>query len=195
MVRMMEIIGLLLVIFSLGCVNNNGDYRYVRNASGQILAEQYTMQIDVNFTPQEKTGIKRGIDQWNYALNGLIEIKVISETFNMEIDILRSQGAHDWVIMKTDESNPMIDKPDTLGFVDYIGGNKIWIVMERMDVTWVAGVTMHEIGHLLGLKHSENLMAPRYQWNQARCVDYEAVQQLSQVKKIDLGDLNYCYYY
>ena len=45
---------------------------------------------------------------------------------------------------------------DMLGFANKIGGEDIYLIRDKIEDNCIFGVTMHEIGHLLGVEHKED---------------------------------------
>lgn len=203
------ILGILIVLaMAIGCMGHVvKPFRYI-SVPGYSSAplKEYKVWVDKNFGEADKVAIDDAIKQWNYALNGYVVIKVESYNFDMEPEVLRSiMNGNGWVFLKIDSTSPLIDDgekgPDgkpkfyTLAWVNSIGGNRMWMIRDRLSNRAVVGVTLHEIGHLLGSDHDKvYLMQPHYNWEDYRCVDYESMLRVAAYQHLPMDRLNYCVY-
>jgi hypothetical protein len=112
--------------------------------------------IDPAFNHIDRMAFTQAITQWNHALGGRIIL-----TYNRE--------GCDWHIVSlvVDENYASSANRTTLAFANAIGGDTINIIRVRIgnDETKLERVTMHEIGHLLGVDHPtdmQGLMAEYY---------------------------------
>lgn len=202
------LLALTIMALAFGCISHQPKpFRYVANPSGQtaIPLKEIKIWVDKEFGPADRLAIDDAVRQWNFALNGYIKLEVMSWEFDMEPEILqRVMRGEGWVFLKVHSSNPMVSgvdrKPDgtvswTLGWANEIGGNRMYLIRDRLANNWVTGVTLHEMGHLLGAKHDDiYLMAPHFKWEDARCVDYEALRLVAVYQHIPFERLNYCVY-
>lgn len=196
---------ILAVCLAFGCSGHMGEFHYV-NSGGYtpVPLKVISIYMDKNFGDADKVAIDDAIMQWNYALNGYIVLKVVDYKFDMQPSIIkRCELGSCWMILKTDSLNPMVatlDKPRggksyTLAWANSIGGNRMTMIRDRMRNEWVTGIALHEMGHLLGAEHDDvYLMQPMFNWEQARCVDYEALRRVADYQHIPMGSLNYCIY-
>lgn len=199
----------VLVLLCCSCLTHlPAPYHYVQVGGASIVPlKEYHIWIDKTFGEADKLAMDDAIRQWNYALNGYVVLKVESMDFDMEPSIaskvLLGGG---WIVMKIDHFNPMVREVDrparpgepqyyTLAWVNRIGGNRMWIIRDRMSNEAVEGVMLHELGHLLGAGHDQvYLMQPHYKWEDYRCVDYEAVKRVARYQHLPMDRLNYCLY-
>lgn len=203
------LLGILVVLgLALGCMGHTVKPFHYISVPGYSYSplKVYKVWVDKNFGEADKVAIDDAIKQWNYAMNGYVVIQVESYTFDMEIDVLkRVSNGEGWVFLKIDSSSTLIDDgvkgPDgrpkfyTLAWVNEIGGNRMWMVRDRIANRAVVGVTLHEIGHLLGANHDTvYLMQPHYNWEDYRCVDYQALVRVAEYQHLPTGRLNYCVY-
>ena len=157
--------------------------------------------MDKEFGEADKVEIDRAVDAWNFAMNGYVKLKVVDTQFNMEVDkIVKQVNAGGWLFMKIHSSNKMVpdhrDKEKgfwTIGFCEQIGGHHMYLVRDRLSNEDVFGVTLHEIGHLMGSGHvGQRLMYPHYSRARFQCIDYETMTKVSKFFDLEMENLNYC---
>lgn len=154
--------------------------------------------VDKNFGAADKVAIDDAINSWNYALNGFVVLKVVDEEFDMEIPkIVEQVKDNGWLFMKINSDNSMVpilkDGFRTIGFCERVGGNHLYLVRDRMFNSDVYGVTMHEIGHLLGAEHKgDRLMYPHFTRARFQCVDEVTIGQVATWNHIPVDRLNFC---
>lgn len=197
-----------MAVALLSCGHSVKPYYYVKTAEPAVVPVKiYHVWVDKQFGEMDRIAIDNSVRQWNYALNGYVKIVVDSYVFDMESDVLsRVMRGEGWVILKIRSDNPLVagvDRPAkpgeqqyyTLAWVNEIGGNRMWVVRNRIDNSWMQGVMLHEMGHLLGSGHDNvYLMQPHFNWEDYRCVDYQALKRVAEYQVIPLGRLNYCEY-
>lgn len=154
--------------------------------------------IDKDFGEADRVAIDDAIRAWNYAMNGYIRLKVVDTNFDMEIDKIVSQvNQNGWLIMKIKSDNHLVPTSDkgywTIGFTERIGGNHLYLVRDRLANEDVFGVTLHEIGHLMGSGHTgERLMFPHYSRARFQCIDWDTVRTVAKYNDLPVEALNYC---
>jgi hypothetical protein len=191
----------------IGCMGHVvKPYHYIHSSmTSGVPLKVYHIWIDKNFGAADRVSIDDAIRQWNFALNGYVKLEVVSYEFDMEIEVLRRVVNGDgWIFMKIGSDSSLIDdgpkengKPKfyTLAWVNQVGGNKMWMVRDRIFNERVMGVTLHEIGHLLGAGHdSIYLMQPIFNLEDYRCVDYETARVVANYQHLQVGMMNYCVY-
>lgn len=208
----MKFFGVLLVVFLamfvagaiVGCATLSqprmGRYYYTQRALNQSQPVRVIpIWIDKDFGEADKVAIDDAVQAWNYAMNGYVRLKVVDTAFDMEVDKIVSQVKQNgWLFMKIKSDNKMI--PDqkekgfwTIGFVERIGGNHMYLVRDRLANEDVFGVTLHEIGHLMGSGHTgERLMYPHYTRARFQCIDYVTIKTVAGYFNLPLENLNYC---
>ena len=185
----------------LSCVSLSSDstpFSYTHVPMSSELVQTINIWVDKNFGEADKDSISRGIDQWNYALNGYIRLNIVSLDFDMEPEVLKKvMQYHGWLFLKISSDSDFIsvEQRRTLAFVNSIGGNIIYYIRDRIVNEGMYGITMHETGHLLGAYHSPGyLMDPYYSINQYRCVDKGTMVQITSRWHLDMKRINYCEY-
>lgn len=160
-----------------------------------VVTKTIDVYVDADFGEADKVAIQEGIEQWNYALNKQIDIRVISWEFKMEPSLLKNKDA--WFILKVHSSTKL--KPaetrgiPTLAFADAIGGHYIYMLRDRIQNEDVKGISMHEMGHLLGSAHvGTHLMHNTYVKGKYLCVDYASVESVAKAQHLEVDGLNYC---
>lgn len=198
---------LLLCIFSWSCfLPHTYHFAYVNSAHhrDESPVRVQKIYIDKEFGYADAVSIQDALDRWRYALNGYVEFK--TETVDVvhgSLDPFKeARDGKAWLFLKIDSHNALVDFHDrpehlALAFVERIGGNVMYIVRDRISNDSVRGVTMHEIGHLLGAEHKwddENLMHPSYNDSDTQCIDKETLEQVAVYQHIPVGNMNYCVY-
>ncbi|CAM6006098.1 unnamed protein product [Sphagnum balticum] len=177
-------------------------YHYVNVGSGPVVPlKVIPIWIDADFEEDDQLAIDDAIQQWNFALNGFVRLEVHSTRFNMDMDVVkRVMNGGGWMILKINSTSEFIhDDPArghfTLGFANCIGGNRIYLIRDRIQNEWVTGLMLHEIGHLLGATHDgHDLMQANYKWEDFRCIDSDTIAQVASYQHIPANRLNYCQY-
>jgi hypothetical protein len=201
------VLAALAFCLAVGCLGHMGEFRYV-NATcySPIPLKTIKVYVDKNFGPADKVAIDDALNQWNYALNGHIKLEVVTYEFDMDVPSLQKcmvVGSNCWMIMKVDSNNSMVAELDktkkgksyTLAWANEIGGNRMYLIRDRLTNEMVTGVTLHEMGHLLGSEHDDAyLMQPMYHWEKTRCVDYEALRKVAKYQHIPFECTSYCVY-
>ncbi len=196
----MIILALLVFLITLigGCIFRGENFRYTEKA-GIGFRREIPIWVDVKFGEADRISIEEAIGRWNYVLNGSIRLRVVDLQFGMEDwKINRQIRERGWIFMKLrgdDISIPKLNgEYQAIGFVESVGGSHLYLIRDRMRNEQVFGVTMHEIGHLLGAEHVGNrLMSPHFSMRGNQCIDYDTVLAVSKYQGIGIEDLNYCY--
>lgn len=193
---------LMFSLFMNDCVPPVVHYHYVEAPGATVSLKTIPIWIDTQFSTLDKENIVKGIEQWNKAMNGYIKLQVVSTEFDMEPTIinqvmLRGDG---WLILKIASSNSIVHDDGsnlTLAFVNEIGagGNRVYFVRDRLPDWWIEGVTMHEIGHLLGSSHHQHyLMRAVYHPDETHCIDQITLENVAKYQHLPMAHLRYCVY-
>jgi len=185
---------------ALSCVSDSTPFSYTHvPVSGQCI-QTIEIWVDKNFGAADKLAISNGVDQWNYSLNGYIRLNIVSMDFDMEPEVLkRVMGYHGWIFLKINSSSDFAPSSEeghrVLAFVNSIGGNIIYYIRDRIVNEGMYGVTMHEVGHLMGAHHVVGyLMNPSYSVSVYRCIDKGTMVQVTSYWHIPMSGVNYCEY-
>lgn len=201
------VIAFLIVFFLSSCAGflklNDpilGRYKYTVNDQHTAVVPKKVIPIwiDKNFGAADQIAIDDAIRQWNYAMNGYIRLEVVDTSFDMEVpkivDSVRRDG---WLFMKIAHDNPMVPENTkgywTIGFTERVGGHHLYLVRDRLGNDDVFGVTLHEIGHLMGSDHvGIRLMYPHYTRARFQCIDWETIRAVAGYWELDPANLNFC---
>ena len=154
--------------------------------------------LDERFTSEEVQQIKMAVKEWNIGLNDYLYLEV--GVADSAIWANRNNKRDIWIVVRSNDAETkeiLPDKPNALGFADKIDGTIVYLVMDRIAaIEDLSYIMKHEIGHLLGCKHTEKyLMNPYFDHNNpdsARCLDQLTMTQVALFLDIDLNDLKYC---
>jgi hypothetical protein len=207
--KLLKVLSCIFIIFSLIVLNGCqaligvgpqvGKYEYTHNALYTGTPKRVIpVWIDKNFSDYDKASIREALGSWNFALNGYIKINIVDTLFDMEVPkIVEQVRLNGWLIMKINSHSVIVPENDkgyqTIGFTNDIGGYHLYLVRDRLSEFDVYGVTLHEVGHLLGAGHVGNrLMAPHYDKAVYQCIDWESILAVSKYNALDPARMNFC---
>lgn len=199
------IIALLIALLGTGC-------SFLLNGPGPQLGQyEYTHRplytgepkriipiwVDKNFSTTDQKNINQAVETWNMALNGHIKLEIVDTQFDLEVDKITQQvKLGGWLFMKVDSDNylvPIEKGAWTLGFTERVGGNHLYLVRDRISNDDVFGITLHEIGHLMGSGHvGKKLMYPHFTRVRYQCIDWDTILTVANYHDLPVGDLNFC---
>lgn len=191
-----------LAIMLSGCLLGPelGQFTYVDHTAlrGKTVRE-IPIWVDKNFAEVDRVSIANAVATWNHALNGYVHLSIVDREFDMEVSkIIDQVHAGGWLFLKIKSGSPIIPVAKSgyrvLGFTEIVGGQHLWLVIDRLANEDVFGITLHEIGHLLGANHTsgEHLMFPYYTRARYQCIDKESLSKVAAYYKLPLSNLNYC---
>lgn len=200
-----------LLLLLVGCNPTVGN-GYIRNPSNVGVYKVIPVYIDVTFGEGDKVAIDDAVNQWNYVLNGYMELKVVTHQFDMELNLIREAARNNGIlIMKVYSNNPIVPTLTSgmytlnsgavpIAWVNERGGGKMYLIRDRLENTDVLPVSLHELGHALGAGHEElldenvlRLMYPYYykRYNYS-CIDKNAMKKVAEYQNLPWKGLNYC---
>lgn len=195
-------LALLAVTLVLGCsAPTHGRYKvHSVPAEFSFIPDVQPVYIDADFAQDEKQAIHQALADWNLALNGYRQYRVETDTFGMEVSVLKQvANSHEGlVILSLNESQVPEDVGSgALAWVDELYSPIVFVATERVGQRELRVIVAHEIGHTLGLAHVPvmgSLMNPYYNF-QSGCIDQLTVQFLAaQPRRMnwDWHHMNYC---
>ena len=163
-------------------------------SSGRTIA----LYVDRDFPDGQRQAIVSAMRQWNYALNGYVRFSahlLPPDANSSDIARYRRNGA--WIVAAVDSRHPIAQKGEGLHALAVTVGNGhdgfVYVIEDRLGGRDLAGVIMHEFGHVLGAGHDQvGLMAPVYNAAAARCIDRDAVSMVANAQHLPLRQLNWC---
>ena len=206
--KMLWILSGVLFLFLLvlsGCLIFNspreGSYLYTEHGGhASIALREIPIWVDGNFGEADILEIDRAVERWNYALNGYIVLRIVDYHFDMEVRKIQEQiRENGWLFLKLDSREsytPPVGSAGyySIGFVERVGGNHLYLIRDRLKNEEVFGVTLHEIGHLLGSGHvGDRLMSPHFSMAGNQCIDFLTLEAVSKAQGLPMNRLNYCY--
>lgn len=169
-------------------------------ASKEMHAIHYPVNIDSRFTPSEFLLLKKAISEWNFALNGFVVFDnptVISNIWKydqMELtvrDLNRFGFGLDIIKMDNENYSRYTMNYNTLAITM---DNVIVVVGHKIINKNLKIILLHEIGHFLGSEHTDelSLMGNTYSTNPFDCIDYLTIIQVARKYNLYMSELKYC---
>jgi hypothetical protein len=173
-------------------------YQYTDHAQPASSGRVVQLYIDGDFPDRQRQAIVSALRQWNFVLNGYVQFQahLLREgTNSQDIAQLRRNGA--WIVALVDSSHPIAQHGEGTHALAVTVGNGhdgfVYVIGDRIGNRDLAGVVMHEFGHVLGAGHDHaGLMAPVYNAAAARCIDHDAVEMVANAQHVPLQRLNWC---
>lgn len=176
-----------------------GRYEYTKNENRAVQPIRVIpIWVDKGFGTADRLAIDDAVNAWNYAMNGYVKLTIVDWQFDMEIPkIVESVRTGGWLFMKINHDSDLVPNNSkgfwTIGFVERISGHHLYLVRDRLANEDVFGVTLHEIGHLMGSDHvGKRLMYPHYTRARFQCIDWDTMYAVSNAWDLRLDNLNYC---
>ena len=155
--------------------------------------------IDGAFKGQHYDDIRHAVEQWNIALAHRVVFDIQPGRYVARrtegTDNIRLPGV---IFLRIDSEYPMVQGPQfrqTLAVaVGSVRSGMVYVLIDRVDKRHLSGVTMHEVGHILGVSHlQKGLMEPRYNPRAHRCIDAMTMAAVAQAQGVVFDKLDWCY--
>ncbi len=173
-------------------------YQYTDHAQPASSGRTIALYVDPDFPDAQRRAIVSAMRQWNYVLNGNVQFRARTLPQNansQDIARLRRDGA--WIVALVDSRHPIAQKGEGAHALAVTVGNGhdgfVYVIGDRIGGRDLAGVLMHEFGHVLGAGHDQaGLMAPVYNAAAARCIDRDAAAMVANAQRVPLQRMNWC---
>ena len=173
-------------------------YQYTDHAQPASTGRTVALYIDADFADAQRQAIVSAMRQWNYVLNGNVQFRARTlpqNTNSQDIARLRRDGA--WIVALVDSRHPIAQHGEGAHALAVTVGNGhdgfVYVISDRIGGRDLAGVLMHEFGHVLGAGHDHaGLMAPVYNAAAARCIDHDAAAMVANAQRVPLQRMNWC---
>lgn len=173
-------------------------YQYTDHAQPASSGRTIALYVDADFPDAQRQAIVSAMRQWNYVLNGNVQFRARTLPQNansQDIARLRRDGA--WIVALVDSRHPIAQKGEGAHALAVTVGNGhdgfVYVIGDRIGGRDLAGVLMHEFGHVLGAGHDQaGLMAPVYNAAAARCIDHDAAAMVANAQRVPLQRMNWC---
>jgi Matrixin len=173
-------------------------YGYTDHPSRASTPRILDLYVDRDFDNHERQRILMAVRQWNYALNGFVRFRASllpEEVSPAMIGQIKRAGG--WIVARVDSRHPIAQEGEGLHALAVTVGNNhtgfVYVLSDRIGGRDLAGVVMHEFGHVLGAGHdSAGLMAPVYSPGGARCIDHDAMAMVANAQHLPMSQLNWC---
>jgi hypothetical protein len=167
-----------------------------RAATGRLVS----LYIDQDFSGLERRQIVSSIRQWNIALNGLVQFRVVLLPDDSSATLRQVKRSGGWIVAKVDSRHPIAQRGEgaqalavTVGDQGGTRGGFVFVIGDRIGGRDLTSVVMHELGHVLGAGHSRGgLMAPVYTSATSHCIDHEAAMMVASAQRLPANQFNWC---
>ncbi len=160
--------------------------RYTDNPSRPVRTEIIPLSLQGRFSDSERALVLQAIRSWNTVLNDFVRLEVADGPV----------GPSGWTIVSADGPQPRPGRDFALALTQPVpkAGGVVILYVNRLGGRDLAGVTLHELGHVLGLAHEgeDGLMAAYYSPRAQSCVDRQTVMRLAAQRKLPPEQLNWC---
>lgn len=174
-----------------------GGWHYTDHAAPAATGRTLSLFVDRDFDENERARIVSAMRQWNYVLNGFIQIRARTLPDNPTRELLAQiKSSRGWIVARVDSRHPIARQGEGAQALAVTAGGQggfVYIISDRIGQRDLTGVLMHELGHVLGAGHGgSGLMAPVYNSAMGRCIDRQAVALVASAHRLPLNRLNWC---
>lgn len=192
MIRSLLVSAFMVLACGVGCMSHQNTIytKYSSHKSpehGTYIPEEIPTYIDGRFTADQRKEIHQALGEWNYALNGYRLYNVVSDAFELDdLDAVKKiEDTKQGLIILDNTADEALEEfgvgSNVLAWVPDLGSPLVHVVPERIGTRDLKMVVMHEIGHTLGLSHTEasgTLMSSYYE-DDADCIDAYTIRTLA----------------
>jgi Matrixin len=173
---------------------------YTNNSSPgpEITETSQKVWVDKRFSSEHRAAIHDAFAEWNRALNGYQRFDIVSDDFDMDMSVLTEieQTDQGIIVLSRSLTDPEVMQlgDGVLAWVSELGGHDVNIIEQRMGTRDFKIITLHEMGHILGLSHVDvrHSMMFAYYPQQPPCLDKVTMLRIATNWKYDINHLNYC---
>jgi len=174
-------------------------YQYTNHPTRASTGRSVALYVDTDFDERERQHIVSAMRQWNYVLNGSVQMRaklLPDDPSPSTLSQIRRSGG--WIVAKVDSRHPVARQAQgrhalALTVGGGPNGGFVYVISDRIGSRDLTGVVMHEFGHVLGAGHDNSgLMAPVYNASGARCIDREAAAMVADAQHLAVSQMNWC---
>lgn len=163
----------------------------------QTSKRTFYLRIDTSFTENQYKSIENATTRWETATQNRIKFNLIhfkvNNKFNPILEFVENFHTQDTldtdrtVLIWNGNGTKLDDLETSLKFKikGFTPGSYIALVSSRMTDTELEVVTIHELGHLIGLQHTKTIMNPDVT---SSCITNTDMLQYCKVYQCDLKD-------
>lgn len=149
--------------------------------------------IDRTFDEADVDSIRGAVYAWNETLSGTIRLEVKQGLMTLD-EMLDPRAI---LVMKVDSTCtfiPTIPEGRVLAWTDRIGGQKVWVIRDRLETYQLAPVMTHEFGHVFGAddRKGHGLMHYQFGMDEYKCIDKATVEEVATWQGLPMSALGYC---